>query len=121
MYKAHICTLYCIMKIMCAVLFNVILVACLSSISHGLVWGNQSADTKSFKSCSDLHDNFRSGVFASRKCNADEEWEDVDFTNCTMHLSSDPVVVTQATFTPANQSSIDIFTKLVSKLSCRCP
>lgn len=92
-----------------------LLVACLSNYSHGLIWQNQSADTTTFKRCSELHNNFRFGVYASRKCSAEGEWEDVDFSNCTMHLHSDTVIVTQATITPADPSVVITFKALVSR------
>ena len=95
----------------------IFLVACLSSISHGLIWDNQSADTTSFKRCSDLHYNFRSRVYASRKCSPNGEWQDVDLTNCTMHLYSDTVLVSQATLTPANPFVVSAFNASVSRLN----
>jgi len=53
-------------------------------------------------------------VYASRKCSIEGEWEDMDLTSCTMHQYSDPVLITQATIAPANQSVVDIFKAFVS-------
>lgn len=93
------------------------LVACTSDISHGLIWEGQSENTTTFKRCSELHRNFRSGTRASRKCNAKGEWENVNLTDCTMYAYTDPVVVAQATITPANQSVIVTFNASVSRLN----
>ena len=94
-----------------------LLVACPSNISHGIIWDGQSENTTTFKRCSELHRNFRSGTYASRKCNEIGEWENVNLTDCTMYVSSDSVVVAQATFTPANLSIIIKFNSSVSSYS----
>ena len=81
-------------------------------MSHGLIWKDQSEDTTTFIRCSELHSNFRSGTYASRKCSG--EWGNVNLTDCTMYAYTDPVVVTQATITPANWSAVFIFNASVS-------
>ncbi|XP_065897877.1 adhesion G protein-coupled receptor L4-like [Dysidea avara] len=83
-------------EINATIMLQVNSVACLPSIAGGLIWIGQSAGKTSVHRCSDIHHGFRSGVTVSRRCNETGEWEDVDYSSCTTHLSSHSVIVTQA-------------------------
>ncbi|XP_065911567.1 cadherin EGF LAG seven-pass G-type receptor 1-like isoform X2 [Dysidea avara] len=72
-------------------------VDCLPSIAGGLQWDGQSA-----------------GVYISRKCSMNGEWEDIDFSRCTMLMSSYPVIVAQTKLTSnSTVPSINLFKEKV--------
>ena len=52
----------------------------------------------------------------SRRCNETGEWEDVDYSSCTTHLSSHSVIVTQAELM-ANSNSTQFETLVSDRLS----
>ena len=84
-------------------------VDCPPSIAGGLIWNGQRVASTSLQRCSNLHENFHSGVFISRVCTIRGQWEDVDFSSCTMQLYSDPVIVAQGQVLSNNESYIDEF------------
>ncbi|XP_065911525.1 adhesion G protein-coupled receptor L3-like [Dysidea avara] len=84
-------------------------VDCPPSIAGGLIWNGQRVGSTSLQRCSNLHENFHSGVFISRVCTIRGQWEDVDFSSCTMQLYSDPVIVAQGQVLSNNESYIDEF------------
>ena len=87
----------------------ILAVDCPSSIAGGVIWEGQRSGSTSFQRCSDLHDNFRTAVFISRTCNRLGQWEDVDFSSCTMHLSSTPVIVAERQVISNRKPDIDEF------------
>ena len=84
-------------------------VGCSSSIAGGLIWDGQRVGSTSLQRCSYLHENFRSAVFISRVCNNRGQWEDVDFSSCTMHFYSNPIIVAQRQVLSNSESDIDGF------------
>jgi len=74
-----------------------------------LIWEGQRAGITSFQQCSNLNENFQSRVFISRACNAKGQWEDVDFSGCSMHFNSYPVIVVQKEELSNNESDINKF------------
>jgi len=95
------------------VIFNnsvfILAVDCPSSIASGLIWEGQRSGSTSFQRCSNLHDNFQTGVYISRTCNTQGKWEDVDFSRCTMHLYSTPVIVAERQVISNTKPDIDEF------------
>jgi len=90
----------------------------LPSIAGGLKWNGQSAGRISVQRCSDLYSGFHFGVFISRKCSMSGEWEDVDFSRCTMHLYSTPVIVAERQVISNTKPDIDEFQDEVCSYVC---
>lgn len=58
--------------------------------------------------CSAFHSSFRSGVYISRMCNEIGEWDEIDFSSCTMRLDAKPLLVfeTNSTSSVVNTEEI---------------
>ena len=81
--------------------------ACVTDFSGALLWMNSRTNSLVTQPCSDLHPNFRSGVYIGRQCNNDGKWSPVDMTNCTMFLNSNPVIIVYFTMIINNSDMID--------------
>ena len=87
--------------------------ACLQNFSGGLLWPTSRRNSEATHRCSDLHPNFRSGVFISRKCNADGTWGPVNDSNCTAQDNAIPTLILSFTIN-VSQSNPENITHNVS-------
>ena len=82
--------------------------ACLQNFSGGLLWPTSRRDREVTQRCSALHTNFRSGVFISRKCNADGTWGPVDESSCTAQNSAIPTLILSFAVNVSRSNAEDI-------------
>jgi len=56
-------------------------------------------------------------VYIGRKCNFNAEWEDVDFSNCTMDLDATPFIAVEVQQTASNTTnSTDVLDTVASRV-----
>ena len=82
--------------------------ACLQNFSGGLLWPTSRHDREATQRCSILHPSFRSGVFISRKCNADGTWGPVDESNCTAQSNAIPTLILSFAVNVSQSNAEDI-------------
>ena len=82
--------------------------ACLQNFSGGLLWPTSRRDREVTQRCSTLHPSFRSGVFISRKCNADGTWGPVDESNCTAQSNAIPTLILSFAVNVSQSNAEDI-------------
>ena len=82
--------------------------ACLQNFSGGLLWPTSRRDREVTQRCSTLHPSFRSGVFISRKCNADGTWGVVDESSCTAHSIAIPTLILSFAVNVSQSNAEDI-------------
>ena len=90
---------------------------CHEEFYDGLLWRAQIANNVNHLKCSDYHPSFQSGVYIGRTCNSDGQWEQVDYSNCTMDLDAQPFIAIEVILFIDNQTdpkdSIDSVTNMV--------
>lgn len=95
-------------------------IVCHEEFYDGLLWRAQIANNMNHLRCSDYHPSFQSGVYIGRMCNSDGQWEQVDYSNCTMDLDAQPFIAIEVILSVDNQTdpkdSIDFVTNRVRML-----
>lgn len=77
---------------------------CHEEFHDGLLWRAQIAKNMNHLRCSDYHPSFQSGVYIGRMCNSDGQWEQVDYSNCTMDLDAQPFIAIDVLLSLNNQT-----------------
>ena len=62
--------------------------------------------------CSQFHQSFQSGVYVTRLCNENGEWEQIDFSDCTMRNGSTPIIILEYNHNISNLNSSSIVSEV---------
>jgi len=96
---------------------HVLCIVCHEDYHGGLLWRTQSANQMARLRCSEYHPSFQSGVYIGRMCNSNAEWEDVDFSNCTMDIDATPFIAVEAQDVASNATvSTDVLNTVASQV-----
>ena len=106
----YVCTYICAVYVFAMYNLNCLYAsACQAEYRLGLFWERSRTNQLIRIRCSEFHANFQSGVYITRMCNSSGEWEDADFSSCTIRIGSTPIILLEI-----NQSLANLNTSVVT-------